>query len=348
MNKRKFRCILCVGLLGVILWSEKAEAALEGQGNLAAEEQIMQMNGDRQLLENQIKELSDSIYEKNIIHTTKRKDMIKSKGNISFENAKVFLRAQDLIYLADEIDKLESAYKSNLIEALNQIGTYFRKDGTHSYDSAQNEINTEELKKSISLGSILQGMISSQSVEAIKQLQVVDGEGNSLFYQNEEAKNNNDYLNITTTDTGFPLYYKEATANNLSAGCSAWVNGILLKGNGADNKTSWNNGYKEGYSKGVADSLSKVNIIYSYHKHTDQNGSCYGTLTGMRPKPCGCDQYSYTTSLPGYEGIESCRNCKHNHPGRVCQADKGYENYTYIGLVCGKTEQTIESATIVY
>ena len=158
MNKRKFKYLLCIGLLSVILWSGKAEATLEGQGSIVSEE-VMQMNEDTEFLESQVQELSESIQDQNRIHTTKRKDQIKSKGTINFENGKVCLKAEDLMYLADEIDQLESRYKSNLIEALNQIGIYFRKDGTHVYDSQQNEIHTEELKVSISLGSILQGII---------------------------------------------------------------------------------------------------------------------------------------------------------------------------------------------
>ena len=347
MNKIKFKYLLCAGLLGILMCSSKAEATLEGQGTLKSEE-IIQLNEDKETLETEIQALTDSVSGNQIIQTSKRKELIKSKGNINFDHGKVMIKAEDLVYLANEIDQLETGYKSNLIDALNQIGIYFRKDGSFTYNSNRNEIDTEELKTSISLGSILQGIMFSQSVDTIKQLQVVDGEGNPLFYQSEEAKNNKDHLEVTTTDTGFPVYYTEATADNLSAGCAAWINGVLLKGNGEDNKKSWDNGYKEGYSEGVAESLNKGNIVYTYHKHTGQNGACYGPLTGVRPKECGCEFYAYTTSLPGYEGIASCGNCGHNHPDGTCRGNKGYESYTYIGLVCGKTEQTIESATIVY
>ena len=47
-------------------------------------------------------------------------------------------------------------------------------------------------------------------------------------------------------------------------------------------------------------------------------------------------------------GHTRCANCYHNHGGDKCNAVRSYTSYTYIGLVCGKTEQTIESATIIY
>lgn len=276
-----------------------------------------------------------------------RRDEIKSKGNLKFENGEVFVTSSDLLYLADEIDALESSYKCNLVDALNVIGTYFKNDGSITYDSNQNEVNNTELKTNLSFGSIKQGILNSQSLQSVKTLQATDSEGNLLYYANEEAKNKGENLNITTTDTGFPVFYKEAGANNISAGCAAWVNGVLIKGNGEDNKVSWQNGYNEGYAKGMADSLDKAEVIYSYHQHTgddSQIGGCYGTLTGTKPVLCGCTQYAHTDSL----GHSTCANCWHNHGVNKCGATTSYTTYEYIGLTCGKTEQTIESATIVY
>lgn len=280
-----------------------------------------------------------------------RRNEIKSRGNIKFENGEVYITSSDLVYLADEIDILEKTYKCNLVDALNSIGTYFRNEGSITYDAGQNEVNSEESKQKLSFGNIKQGILQSQSVDFVKQMQATDKEGNPLYFASETAGNNNEKINFTTTDTGFPIYYGEASAANLSAGSAAWVNGVLLKGTGEDNKRSWQNGYNEGYTNGVADSLGKAQIVYTYHQHSgnsSQVGGCYGNLTGAAPVYCGCDHYVFTDSLPGYEGHSTCANCYHNHGGDECDAVKGYEPYTYIGLVCGKTEQTIESATIVY
>lgn len=349
MNKKFLTLISIVIVFGISLPVYGVETSLEESGNMKAfEDKIINIKSDYRFIESEVMGLEDSISENTLIPHINRKKEIKSKGNIRFEDGKFYFTAKDLEYLADEIDGLEDSYKCNLVDALNSIGTYFTKEGTITNDSSQNGTAPREVKTTISLGLIRQGIASSQSVENIKQTQAVDDENNLLFYAHEEAKNNNDILNITTTDTGYPLYYQEAENNNMTAGCAAWVNGILLKGNGKDNKIQWQNGYNKGYTQGVADSIDKGNIVYTYHQHTQKDGECYGKVTGIRPKKCGCSVYIFTDELPGYVGIPGCATCKHNHPTGVCEADSGYEKYTYTGLVCGKTEETIESATIIY
>lgn len=277
-----------------------------------------------------------------------RRDGLKSQGSIRFEQGEVYITAEDFRYLADKMDALENTYKSTLVDTLNQINIYFKNDGSVVYNGELNEVDTGEEKGNFSFEYIKKGILKSQSVESLYQTQATDGSGNPWYFENEEAKNNDERLNITTSDTGYPLYYKEANVGNLSAGYAAWVNGVLVKGNGEDNRISWNNGYNEGYSKGVADALGKVNIVYSYHSHTgnsSQVGACYGNLTGTRPVYCGCEHYVYDKDENGHT---RCANCYHNHGGDKCNAVRSYTSYTYIGLVCGKTEQTIESATIIY
>lgn len=349
MNKRKLGFLCAIMVLGIALPVYGEEVNIQQEGNVTVlEEDVEHLHEDYTFLEEQISELTESSNQEGTVSNVERKARIVSKGNIDFNNQTVYLSAQDLIFLAEEIDQLESTYKETLVDALNVIGTYFQKDGTIIYDSSLNEVNSIESKKSMALGSIKQGIIQSQSVQSISSVQAKDKDENPLYYLTEEAKENGEHLNFTTDDTGFPLYYKEAEANSLSAGTSAWVNGVLLKGNGEDNKKSWQNGYNQGYTQGVADSINKANIVYTYHEHTDKKGKCYGTLTGVKRIICGCNSYAHTDSLPGYEGISSCANCKHNHPGERCSYTSGYEPYTYIGLVCGKTEETIESATIIY
>ena len=274
-----------------------------------------------------------------------RRDYIQSKGKIQFETGEVMITADDFIYLADKIDDLEGTYKISLVNSLNAINTYFRSDGSLVYDGNLNEIQTDEQKIKLSFDRIKQGILNSHSIEILKNTQATDVTGAPL-YVNDTANNLQEHLNTTVTDTGFPLYYKEAYADNLSAGTAAWVNGVMIKGNGEDNRISWQNGYNEGYSKGVAEALGNLDVIYSYHTHegnTSQVGGCYGNLTGIKPVLCGCTSYVYAND----NGHPYCANCYHNHEGK-CQGTVSYTQYTYIGLNCGKTEETIESVTIVY
>lgn len=355
MNRGKWCCSLLLSMLiGFSLPVYGEESSLEGQGNVKGlEEQIKNMNEDYVLLENEIKNaleecnsMSNTEELEESVQNLNRRSGILSKGRIQFENGEVCVTAADFIYLADEIDVLESTYKCSLVDSLNVIGTYFRNDGTVIHDSSQNEVHSGELKTRISFGAILQGILSSQAVESVKQIQATDKEGNLLYYANEEANNNKEKLNCTNTDTGFPVLYAEATADNISAGSAAWVNGTLLKGNGEDNKRSWQNGYNEGYTQGIADGLSKVNIQYTYHVHEGNSsavGGCYGNCTGYSPVYCECWGW-----VGGSYGCDNCHHALGMHGSGYCTGIVSNNPYTYIGLVCGKTTDTIESATIIY
>lgn len=282
------------------------------------------------------------------VYAAPRRDSIQSKGSINFEQGKVFLSAQDLNYLADQIDSLEGTYKKDTIDALNFISTYFKKDGSIVYHGEQNEVTEDQEKNQLSLSQIIQGIRQSQSLTSLEGIQAVNKEQQPLFYQTEEACNAQNHLEITENDSGFPLQYKAALEDNLSAGCAAWVNGTLIRGNGADNEHFREIGYREGYAKGVAEALGKVSVVYQYHEHEGEAskvGGCYGNKTGTRTNTCGCSSYAGATYGDGHA---TCGNCWHNHGGGTCNYATSTEQYTYIGLICNKTTETIESATIHY
>ncbi|MBR5579307.1 MAG: hypothetical protein IKW28_09985 [Lachnospiraceae bacterium] len=275
-----------------------------------------------------------------------RRENIKSKGSIDFKEGSVVLDSKDLLYLADEVDSLEANYKTGIVNSLNTIGTYFRQDGTIIYHQEDNQVKTEEEKIRLSYSGLLQAIKQSQSLSMLAGVQATNENGENLFYSSQEASDRKQHLETNTTDTGLPLYYKEATADNLSEGCAAWVNGVLIKGNGSDLKSMKEIGYREGYAKGIAEALDKANIVYTYHQHTGEKGvegGCYGKITKTRPIPCGCRSYAYMDE----NGTSVCANCGHNH-GDVCNAEMSSETYTTIGLICKKTTDTIESATIQY
>lgn len=215
--------------------------------------------------------------------TSSRKANIKSKGNLDFENGTVYFSASDLTYLADEIDHLEYTYKTTVVSALNRIGTFFRNDGTITYDASKNEADTESEQNALSFGVLTEGILRSQSVEHLKNSQVKDKEGNLLFYTSQEAANQKDMNSLTTTNTGLPAYYKPAGADNLTAGTTAWVNGQLLKGNGYDKSAS----YSQGWIDGMANAVNNLNISYTIihnHEGTDTSGTgCYTELNSSTP-----------------------------------------------------------------
>jgi len=351
MNKKGICLGVLVMILGISIPVYGKESSLKLQGNITGmEEQISNMGRDYLYLEEEIQRLTDDMETKVSTQSINRRHEIKSRGNIDFENETVFVTASDLFYLADEIDILENTYKCNLVDALNSINTYFRNDGSFVYDSSLNEVDTDEKKVRLSLKNITEGISNSQSVESLSQIQATDKDGNLLYYATKEAETNKDICSLTKTDTGLPAFYQAANANNLSAGTAAWVNGTLVKGNGADNDIYVEQGYREGYTQGIADGLSKANIQYTYHEHTGNSsevGGCYGNCTGYEVVTCTCKSYAYSDY--------GCAYCNHavgmhsiNTYGTWCTAIVNRIPYTYIGLVCGKTTETIESATIIY
>lgn len=213
-----------------------------------------------------------------------RRGNISSKGKINFGNGAVVLDSADLFYLADSIDELENTYKITTIDALNGIGTYFRNDGSVTNDAGINETDTDEEKRNLSFGSIKAGILQSQSVVSLSQIQAVNRDGNALFYLDQDAANNHNLLRTTTQDTGLAVFYQPVTAENLTAGTAAWVDGHLIRGNGGDNTSS----YAQGFIDGQANVMDNLNVTYTYHYHegdAENGGGCYESVTSS--KTCG-------------------------------------------------------------
>lgn len=96
---------------------------------------------------------------------TGRASQIKSSGIFHYQNGEdasqsVYFDAGDLVTLANEIDDLETDYKSGILERLNGIGTYFDGSGnfTHIPQTTENP-NTLELIQ------LLDGISNSQAVD---------------------------------------------------------------------------------------------------------------------------------------------------------------------------------------
>ena len=188
---------------------------------------------------------------------TGRRANLKSAGSIDvqIDNQEIYISSSDFRYLADEIDSLENTYKMNIVDALNSIGTYFKADGTAVYNSGLNEVNTAEEKIAIKFNRLREAISSSQSITSLSQTQATDKEGNLLFYVDEAARDQENLLKTTIVDTGFPVYYRPATEENLTAGAAAWVDGTLIKGNGSNNIAY--------YEQGGTDAIRNVDIYFS-------------------------------------------------------------------------------------
>lgn len=161
--------------------------------------------------------------------TGRRASNIKSNGNFDFDSGKVTIYTSDLIYLADEIDLLEDTYKTGVAEALDQIGTYFKSDGTSTHNRNESAVAPSEAA-SLPFGAIREGIINSQSIPTERTYTGI------LPGQNTQTSGN----------------ISAAQADHLSLGAAAWVDGDLIIGTGTDNNTYYTQGSQDGYNKGYA------------------------------------------------------------------------------------------------
>lgn len=275
----------------------------------------------------------------------------KSQGNIAAVRSDgtktVIFDKSDLDYLDGRIDAIEadvSTGKEKLANALNPLGT------------------------NPSLGTPLSGTSTfNELMEAINHSQAIPdktiGESVSIATEDYELASK-----VTGQTINSDTKISAATADNLSLGTSAWVDGSLLIGTGADNKNYYNLGYTNGMAK-----VDNASIIYTYHSHkgtVQGGGECYTPLYRVHTHSGSCySTVNSTCTCSAYAGqwindtIFRCRVCGHagHGPGGTCGAattstvlscgkaegtryqSEGLETYV---LSCGKTESTIETATI--
>ena len=170
-----------------------------------------------------------------------RRNAIKSRGIIDYDNGKVVIDPADLGILADETDRLEITYKTGIRETLTKIGVYVQQDGNVSHDN-----KTDVDAQRISFGSLVKGILQSQSVAYLANVQASDT-GGSIYYKFEK----NNLLEVTGDDTGMPVFVVPATEDNLTLQTAAWVNGQCLTGNGSDSHYFYLKGFIEGYAARV-------------------------------------------------------------------------------------------------
>lgn len=289
---------------------------------------------------------------------TGRKDHIRSKGIIDYANKTVVIDSADLTYLAGEIDDLEYSYKTNTASALDAIGTYFKTDGTAVHNRTKETIPAEDAA-SLSFASLYEGILGSQSVAHLEGSQAKNADEDLLYYVSLEDAQNRNLTRTTKTPNDLPVYIQPAEKENLSAGTAAWVNGTLIIGNGADNEAF----YTKGYTDGVASIGDNVRVEYTYHQHTDacygeQTMICFTTVTfgSTYDKHCaGCQSELPTDVTVKFRRFvrkhSSCGEA--DYEGSYCtnhQSPPGGSSHEYqaIACICGKTEETVESAYIIF
>lgn len=171
---------------------------------------------------------------------------LRSQGTIRYQEGmeSVVIDSEDLYTLADRLD----LFKVRTVEQLGVIGTYLTKDseGTPLTSEAgiyavhqKPESHSETDPLSLSFAAILEGIAASQTIPTDPAVYGM-GSGTTL-YKDADGK-----LISGAQEGAEEICIQAATAENLSAGTAAWVNGHLILGTGGDNKAYHDLGYQKG------------------------------------------------------------------------------------------------------
>lgn len=280
MRKNFMKCIaaMAVAFIGMVsaTFPVLADSSLKSKGNLVYEEEAVTLYAsDIALLYSEVDAVrqGQGLAELPIVSSegTAGKEKIISKGVINYADGAVIMDSADLVRLADQLDGLDAAYRNSTAEAagaLNQIGTYFTKDGSVTH--AAEEAGSGETAPELPYQKICEGILQSQSVAHLADQKI-----------------------------------GAALADNLSRNTAAWVDGKLIIGNGADNDTHYKNGYtageaagyQTGYAAGIKEAETNVNTSSASYREGYARGKAdaapvilTGTITDLE---------AYDSSLKG-------------------------------------------------
>ena len=133
MNERKKTLTGLLTIISVIFMTVIPSVPIKAEDGVNSTGNILLENGDMALYASDINYLET---EKNMLFSElpvlpdslnfdgSRCSNIKSKGVVDYAGGKVVIDTSDFMYLANEIDELEAAYKMNTVAALNYMGTY--------------------------------------------------------------------------------------------------------------------------------------------------------------------------------------------------------------------------------
>ena len=187
------------------------------------------------------------------------KNSLRSQGAIRYQEGteSVVIDSADLYTLADRLD----LFKVRVAEQLGEIGTYLSRNPSGTQLTSDEGVYAVHQKPSssgeadplsLSFETILEGIAASQSIPTDPAVYGM-GAGTTL-YKGTDGK-----LYSSTQEGAEEICIQAATAENLSAGTAAWVNGKLILGTGGDNKAYHDLGYQEGSGGQGSESSGDVN-----------------------------------------------------------------------------------------
>ncbi|MBD5453334.1 MAG: hypothetical protein HDR30_03270 [Lachnospiraceae bacterium] len=304
-------------------------------------------------------------------------DSISSEGNIVIEDGEVALYADDIDYLTNELNSLVDEISDE--DKISSVPIdYLRKNkvkskGIIDYAGGTVVMNAADLIYIANEMDVFENTYKYMILKYLNDIHTYMTADGSVTH-NAEDSDDSYFPTFGQLVKGISLSQEVntgTTADNLSEGMGAWINGEYITGNGND----VNMAYLKGLTEGFDNAMENCSISYIYHEHTGSSSSgdgCYGNPvyhshsksfcpyyeTEIETQ-CPCEYTSWTTGDEGY-GDYKCGNCGHEpHGGNRCSYPRNFTITTYTcgkeGMIdyytinCGKTEGvTIESATLIF
>lgn len=188
---------------------------------------------------------------------------LKSYGRIVYQKGteSVKIDSDDLYMLADQIDQV----KLQVTDQLEAMNTYFTAGEGEIALETSDDISVVHAKPfeedfvdpvDVNFDTLLEGIAVSQSVST--DTAAYGYPAGTELYKDEKGV-------LTTNGSGAgteKITVTAATADNLSAGTAAWVDGSLILGTGEDNKSYFDDGVSNSGTRGASLSIYCTEACY--------------------------------------------------------------------------------------
>ena len=265
--------------------SELENTVKELQNTISSlEQQLANEKANKAELEKQIADLNKQIADLNAQVNAQKEQIADLQGQLASKNEEIARKDETIRNLQETVDRLNSQ-----IEELNrQIETLKTKQATG------NAAVSEVLAGKTFSNSNGVGLVGTMANNGAINANLNAGQSHTIpagYTTGGRVTANS--LASQTVGT--------ATANNLSNGVTAWVNGVKITENGTDVNNSYNSGHSAGYNEGSSEVAKKIDSLMGSSKYvnffeggTTQNIS---VITGAQYLVCDIGQYSKKISF---------------------------------------------------
>lgn len=206
-----------------------------------------------------------------------------SVGNFSKGDGRVVFRSEDITYLNRELAALRSEIDDSVFDS-SSVGTtvlasankrrsLITSHGAINYDNGKVVANAAGLLSLADETDALANTYATVICRALNHIGTYFAADGSVNHESQTAETivlSCERLaeGILRSQSVDHLTAASVTADNITAGAAAWVNGQCIIGNGADNERA----YQRGLEDGAAGNDEDVDIRYTYHVHRNGEG----------------------------------------------------------------------------